>query len=136
MTDTPPFQPDADLTQSRFSALLLRAYAIRWLRRPCLELALRLEGGEFSSATLRAILARYHGVRIGGFSYGSCLVPGRLPAGVTIGRYASIGWGLRVYLRNHPMESVSMHPFFFNHRLGLVDDDTVPFSELWIGHDA
>jgi acetyltransferase-like isoleucine patch superfamily enzyme len=131
-----PFEPDADLNRSRWSALLLRAYAIRPLRRLCLDLAVRLEGDAFHSATLRAILAHHHGVRIGGFSYGPCLVPGRFPPGVAIGRYVSIARGVRVLRRNHPMDRLSMHPFFFNRHLGHVETDTVSPSPLWIGHDA
>jgi virginiamycin A acetyltransferase len=136
MDDIAPFQPDPDLKRSRFSALFLRMYAIRAFRRRCLDLAVLLEGGGFHSATLRAILAQYHGVRIGAFSYGPCLVPGRFPAGVTIGRYVSIAGGVRVLLRNHPLEGVSMHPFFFNRRFGYVERDAAFSSPLWIGHDA
>jgi len=136
MSDTERFQPDPDLERSRLAPLLLRAYALRPLRSVCVNLALRLEGGAFHSATLRRLLARYHGVRIGAYSYGPCLTPGLFPAGVTIGRYVSIGHGVRVFLRNHPMDRPSMHPFFFNSRLGYIAQDTVPMSRLWIGHDA
>lgn len=136
MNEGAPFEPDADLHRSRWSALLLRLYAIRPFRRLCLDLAVRLEGDAFRSATLRAILARHHGVRISGFSYGPCLVPGRFPAGVVIGRYVSIARGVRVLRRNHPLDRPSMHPFFFNRRFGFVDRDAVASSPLWIGHDA
>lgn len=135
-TDTQPFRPDLDLKRSPLSAILVSAYAVRPLRSLCLQLALKLERGEFHSATLRAILARYHGLHIGAYSYGPCLTPGLFPPGVTIGRYVSIAHGVRVLLRNHPTDRISMHPFFFNHRLGCVEEDTVPAGRLWIGHDA
>ena len=70
------------------------------------------------------------------YSYGPCLTPGVFPPGVTVGRYVSIAHGVRVLLRNHPLDRVSMHPFFFNHRLGLVETDTVSLGQLWIGHDV
>ena len=135
-TDTIPFRPDPDLNRSPLSALLVNAYAVRPFRPLCLQLALKLERGEFHSATLRIILARYHGLRIGAYSYGPCLTPGLFPPGVTVGRYVSIAHGVRVLLRNHPTDRISMHPFFFNHRLGYVEEDTVPAGRLWIGHDA
>jgi acetyltransferase-like isoleucine patch superfamily enzyme len=134
--DAQPFRPDPDLTRSPLSAILVGAYAVRPLRSLCLQLALKLERGEFHSATLRIILARYHGLRIGAYSYGPCLTPGLFPPGVTIGRYVSIAHGVRVLLRNHPTDRISMHPFFFNHRLGYVEEDAVPAGRLWIGHDA
>jgi virginiamycin A acetyltransferase len=136
MNDLELLQPDPDLRRSRLAPLLLRAYALRSLRSICINLALRLERGEFHSATLRSILAHYHGVRIGAYSYGPCLTPGLFPAGVTIGRYVSIAHGVRILLRNHPMDRPSMHPFFFNSRLGYIAQDTAPPSRLWIGHDA
>ena len=135
-TDTKTFRPDPDLTRSPLSAILVNAYAVRPFRSLCLQLALKLERGEFHSATLRAILARYHGLHIGAYSYGPCLTPGVFPPGVTVGRYVSIAHGVRVLLRNHPLDRVSMHPFFFNHRLGLVETDTVSLGQLWIGHDV
>ena len=106
----------------------LRSVALRALH--CLE------GGEFFSATLRDILREEHGVEVGAYSYGECCIPGALPAGVTIGRYVSTAAGLRVFLRNHPMERLSLHPFFYNKELGYVPEDTVEARTLWIGHDA
>ena len=54
-------------------------------------MAKRTEGGEFRSATLREILVRYHGVRVGAYTYGPPLRPGWAGPGITIGRYWSIG---------------------------------------------
>lgn len=118
------------------SRLLKRAYRVRPLRRLCVAAALRLEGGPFYSATLREILSAYHGVQVGAYSYGECLLPGVFPRGVRVGRYVSIAPGVRVFLRNHPTERLSMHPFFYNHRLGLVAEDNIRSGTLEIGHDA
>lgn len=117
-------------------AMLVQMYRLQACRRFCLSVALRLEGGQFYSATLRDILRTYHNVEVGAYSYGECLQPGLLPSGVTIGRYVSIAQGARVYLRNHPLDRLSLHPFFYNHRLGFVKEDNIPSGILSIGHDA
>jgi acetyltransferase-like isoleucine patch superfamily enzyme len=97
---------------------------------------MRLEGGEFYSATLRRILQDYHGVRVGAYSYGECMIPSAFPAGVTIGRYVSIASGVRILLRNHPLNWLSTHPFFFNSQLGWIEKDPIAPGTLEIGHDA
>ncbi|MEM1329469.1 MAG: CatB-related O-acetyltransferase [Planctomycetota bacterium] len=94
------------------------------------------EGNRMHSHTLRVLIEKYHGVRVGAYSYGPCLKPGQFPRGVVVGRYASIADGVRVFLRNHPMDWLSTHAFFFNRVLGYVPRDTVEPGELWIGHDA
>ena len=88
------------------------------------------------SVTLRRILREYHGVDVGAYSYGECMEPGSWPAGVTVGRYVSVARGVLVFLRGHPVDRLSMHPFFFNSTLGWVASDTVRFGHLDIGHDA
>lgn len=115
---------------------MLRLYARPALRRLAYRLALRLEGGKFYSATVREILRRYHGVSVGAYSYGPLLVPGRFPPGVTVGRFVSIGPDVQVFLRNHPTDRASTHPFFFNARLGQVPTDNVALRSLQISHDA
>lgn len=95
-----------------------------------------MEGGEFYSATLRDILMDYHGVSVGAYSYGEALIPGSFPRGVSVGRYVSVAAGVQVLLRNHPLNCVSTHPFFFNRNLGYVEQDTVEFGRLEICHDA
>jgi virginiamycin A acetyltransferase len=125
-----------ELRRSFASAMLVAAYRWRVVRSLCVRLALRLEGGEFYSATLRTILERHHKVRVGAYSYGECVIPGAFPAGVQIGRYVSMAPGVRVFLRNHPLERLSMHPFFYNHQLGWLAEDTVTAGTLVIEHDA
>jgi acetyltransferase-like isoleucine patch superfamily enzyme len=82
------------------------------------------------------ILKKYHGIQVGAYSYGECLNPGSFPNGVTVGRYVSIGGGVRIFLRNHPMDRLSMHPFFYNKYLGFVKEDTIGTGNMEIGHDA
>jgi virginiamycin A acetyltransferase len=118
------------------SRTLSRAYRLGSLRKACYAIASRLEGGHFYSVTLRHILLQYHGVGIGAYSYGECFVPGAFPAGVTIGRYVSIAPGVRVFLRNHPMERLSMHAMFYNSELGWLSEDAIETGTLDIGHDS
>jgi virginiamycin A acetyltransferase len=127
---------ERDLRRSAASALLVQASRSPALRRLCLEAALRLEGGEFYSATAREILRTHHGVDVGAYSYGECLIPGGFPRGVAVGRYVSVASGVRVFLRNHPLERLSLHPFFYNRTLGWLDEDSVQTGTLVIGHDA
>lgn len=125
-----------ELRNTTLASMLFMAYRCQVLRKICLSIVRRLEGGEFYSLTLRRILEHYHGVRVGEYSYGECMIPGVFPAGVTIGRYVSVASGVRVFLRNHPMDRLSMHPFFYNSRLGVLTEDTVISGSLQIGHDA
>lgn len=126
----------SELRRCWAAGLLLRAYRFRPLRPLCGRVALRLEGGGYFSQTIRDILRIYHGVEVGAFSYGECLIPGAFPRGVVVGRYVSVAAGVRVFLRNHPVERLSMHPFFYNSVLGFVDQDTIQSGSLTIEHDA
>ncbi|HSU55259.1 MAG TPA: CatB-related O-acetyltransferase [Candidatus Dormibacteraeota bacterium] len=91
------------------------------------------------SITYRELINRYFGVRIGLHSYGPCLNPGLLPSGTRVGNYCSFAAGLKVFRRNHPVDRLSQHPFFFNSAVGLLNHDTIPAVEenpLTIGHDV
>lgn len=126
----------SELRHTKLASMLFLAYRSQALRHICLSIVRRLEGGDFYSLTLRRILEHYHGVRVGEYSYGECMIPGVFPAGVTIGRYVSVASGVRVFLRNHPMDRLSMHPFFYNSRLGVLTEDTISSGSLQIGHDV
>lgn len=126
-------------TESSLSRLIICAYRIIFLRRLCLALARRVEGGQMHSTTLRRLLKVFHGVTVGRYSYGVCLVPGLLPPGTSVGNYCSVAEGLRVFRRNHPITHLSQHPFFYNAELGLLDEDAIEQIQnnpLTIGHDV
>jgi virginiamycin A acetyltransferase len=125
-----------ELRRSVISCALRTVSLARPLRRVALLLALRLEGGEFYSATARDVIAARYGVQIGAYSYGHCFVPGAFRRGTTFGRYVSVGPMVEVLARNHPLDRLSTHPFFFNARLGYVAQDNVPSTRLTVGHDA
>jgi acetyltransferase-like isoleucine patch superfamily enzyme len=100
----------------------------------------RIEGGEMLSTTLREIMRHHHGIDAGFHSYG-CFDPARL-SNCRIGRYVSIGPGVRVFRRNHPTDRISLHPYFYNTRLGISAAETMPprgleiSDDVWIGANA
>lgn len=91
------------------------------------------------SATWRDILSERFGVTVGRYSYGDVLLPGLLPRGTVVGAYCSVGSGLIVRRRDHPMDRPVLHPFLYNAGLGYLEKDTIGLNQdnpLRIGHDA
>lgn len=133
---------ERELERSVCSPLLHGLYRVlradrRWrVARVILQFAQRLEGGACRSRTARELMSRHHGVSIGAYSYGDCFDPAAIPPGVAIGRYVSIAPGVRFHLRNHPIDRLSTHPFFYDPRLGVVSEEILPRRELVIGHDT
>ena len=111
---------------SPLSSALATLARFRRLRGLARSLCHRLEGGLMNSGTWRRILRDHYGVEIGRYSYGDVLKPGLLPPGTSVGAYCSVGTGLIVRRRDHPVTRPVLHPFFYNSRLGLVERDTIP----------
>lgn len=102
-----------------------------------LSLVTRMEGGELYSGTLREVLSREYGVDVGFYSYGSLLIPGMADRHTSIGSYVSIGPGVRRFSAAHPLESLSLHPFWYNADLGYVGaDNDVDRTSCRIDHDS
>lgn len=127
---------EVGLRRSCRAQLFAKLYGCSRLSSRVLSMASRLEGGSLFSYTLRQVLWQRHGVYAGAYSYGEWSKPGAFPPGVVIGRFVSIASNVKVFLRNHPYERLSMHPFFYLHTLGCVEHDTIESSECWIGHDS
>lgn len=126
----------------RLARLVAGLYRFRRLRPLVLRLVRRIEGGEMHSRTLRRLLSGAHGVEVGPWSYGAVLLPGVLPPGCRVGAYCSVGAGLIVHRRNHPLERPVQHPLFYNATLGLLAEDSIggarenPLvvgNDVWIG---
>lgn len=106
------------------------------------SLLCRLEGGQYRSATTRTLLKRDYGVEIGAHSYGDAFIPGLFAPIVIVGKYVSIGKGVRVVTQNHPIDRLSTHPYFYEKALGVIDRDilvpatTLIGNDVWIGHNA
>ena len=136
--------PTPELLRSRMAGLLLPLYVLlrgpgaSSCRRVLARMIKHLEGGEMRSATLRRIMSQSHGIEIGAHSYG-CFDPIRFPAGTRIDRYVSVGPGVAAYRRNHPLDRLSMHPYFYNPRHGADTDADVATTPLvieagaWLG---
>ena len=91
------------------------------------------------SVTFRELLKEYYKVDVGIHSYGPCLWPGRLPPGTRVGNYCSLAGGLIALRRNHTVDRISQHPFFYNSELGLVERGLISEiidNPLTIGHDV
>lgn len=131
---------DPDTRRHPIAVLLAKLYSAVPSRRILASLIGRLEGGHMRSATLREVLRRHHGVIVGAHTYGSLLVPGRADPLTTIGRYVSIGPDVRRLGAAHPMDSTSLHPYWYHKELGLYgrtsDVERTPVEigdDCWIG---
>ncbi|QZT58437.1 CatB-related O-acetyltransferase [Mycolicibacterium austroafricanum] len=116
---------------------LSRYYDRLPLRNRLLSLVVSNEGGQLLSESLRVVLSRWYSVEAGPYSYGSLLIPGNADRYTTIGAYVSIGPNVRRIGAAHPMSELSLHPFWYNASLGMVDADRdVERTAISIGHDS
>jgi acetyltransferase-like isoleucine patch superfamily enzyme len=94
------------------------------------KLVVRLYRNENESLALRAYFRRHYGIDIGLYSFGA------------FGRYCSIARNVRFIDANHPLHSLSSHPYFYEPRLGVIADDRLELrpqiveDDVWIGHNA
>ncbi len=120
-----------------FDSFLIKIYKInnRFIRKAIRKILLRRKHAEFYSETLRTIFSKFHGVKIGLYSYGPFYA--NLPAGTTVGRYTSCPKDLLVLNGSHPVDHKSCHPFFYNPDLKYVDHLLIKRREgLTIGNDV
>ena len=105
------------------------------VRKSIIKIALKYDGGEYFSSLLRRIYAHYHGIEVGLYSYG-CFDLTHFPRGTKIGRYCSFARNCAFTLGNHPMQFKSLHPFFFNPDLGVVNELKIIRPKYTIDHDV
>ena len=124
-----------------YSYKVLRGPGTAFVRRLIARLLLALESGPMRSRGLRQIMGEVHGVEIGAHSYG-CFDPVRFPPGTKVGRYVSVGPNVTAYRRNHPMDRLSLHPYFYRPGLGAreqADVETAPLeidAGSWLGANS
>lgn len=131
--------PRKELVKSVIASFLYRFMDFKVLRRfqvGLLRIAVQLESGIFHSYTLRKFLREHHHIDLGNYSYGRLSDLRAFPANTSIGRYTSIGSGVRIFQANHPMDWVSMHPFFYRTEYGYVEHEGISRGTLIIGHDV
>lgn len=96
---------------------------------------------EMSSRLLRLSLMKFHGVSVGMYSYG-CFDPKRIGRGTSIGRYCSFASTSYRFNGNHGLQFLSLHPYLYNIRLGMVNKEMIVRShcviedDVWLGHAA
>jgi len=110
----------------------------RLLERLRIRLWLR---NEQESLALRVHFARTHAIEVGLYSYG-CFDRWRVPPRTRIGRYCSFARSVRILDSNHPMESLTTHPYLYEAKWGVIGRDRIdpPWliieDDVWIGHNA
>lgn len=96
---------------------------------------------EMTSELLRTLRLRIYDVNIGMYSYG-CFDPLRIGKGAEIGRYCSFSSTCFRFNGNHGMSFLALHPYLYNKRLGLVENESITRTrikiedDVWIGHNA
>jgi len=96
----------------------------------------KMDGGMQESKILRIYTKDRYRVDVGMYSYGGCFAPSfNLGGKVTIGRYCSIASNVHYFGANHPLNYVSMSPYFYNSSFGKKVKD-VERNELVIGNDC
>lgn len=119
------------------AALLFKLFELPWIGYRLRQWLVQREGGMQESQLLRCYAWRKYKVRVGMYSYGGCFSPGFNAGGeaVEIGRYCSFANNVHYFGANHPMESVSMSPYFYNASFGQPVRD-IPRERLTVGHDV
>lgn len=85
-----------------------------WLKNKFINNIIKRQGGQKTSKKLREITFEKLGVDVGMYSYGSCFDKGfNIGGKVKIGRYCSFGPNVKYFGGNHPVDYVSMSPFFY-----------------------
>lgn len=108
----------------------------RRLRGLVLKFVERVDGGQLYSPVLRMIYRDYHKIEIGLYSYGGCFDISNIQPLTRFGRYCSVGKGVCIFNTNHPLSHKSLHPFFYNPCLGVVDTENVTRRCIEIGNDV
>ena len=125
-------------SRSPYSRVIRSLYR-RGFHRAARSLCHRLEGRLMCSMTWRDILTAHFGDKVGSYSYGDILTPGLLPRGSKVGAWCSVGTGLIVRRRDHPVDRTIMHAFFYNSQVGVISKDTIGLeadNPLEIGNDV
>jgi acetyltransferase-like isoleucine patch superfamily enzyme len=105
-------------------------------RGKVLNWALKKEGGMFFSHSFRDYLFRTRQIELGSYSYGIVIDLLNFPVKTVIGRYTSIGPGVKIFQANHPSGFLSMHPFFYRSDIGVAKGESIQRNQLFVGHDV
>lgn len=98
-------------------------------------------GGQYESDRLRRRFEGRHDIHVGLYSIGG-FDRWRIPPGTRIGRYCSIAKTARLVEADHPVESLTTHPFLYLPEFGVVAHGAersapqVIEDDVWLGHNA
>ena len=96
---------------------------------------------EYNSTQLRDYFQRTYGIEIGLYTFGA-FDRWRVPPNTRIGRYCSIARNARFIDANHPMDTLSTHPYFYESHFGVIPKDRLELrpqivsDDVWIGHNV
>lgn len=96
---------------------------------------------EFESENLRKFFLKNYETQIGLYSYG-CFDPKRIPRKTVIGRFCSFSPTCYFFNGNHPLHTITTHPYIYNPTLNLVTKENIKRTpcvvcdDVWIGHNA
>ena len=106
------------------------------------RLMVRIHGrDEYETRALRRYFRRTYGIDIGLYTFGA-FDRWRVPPGTRIGRYCSIARTARFLDANHPIDTLSSHPFFYLGGMGVIATDRITLrpqiveEDVWVGHNA
>lgn len=96
---------------------------------------------EMTSRWLRKFFERGYNIEVGAHSYG-CFDRDRFTPNMTIGRYCSFSRSCRRVNANHGLSFLSLHPYFYNIKYGVVAQEQIERShcdigdDVWVGHNV
>ena len=109
-----------------------------WLKNKFINNIIKRQGGQKTSKKLREITLEKLGVDVGMYSYGSCFDKGfNIGGKVKIGRYCSFGPNVKYFGGNHPVDYVSMSPYFYQQSwadsVGNIKVEDIERNNLKVG---
>jgi acetyltransferase-like isoleucine patch superfamily enzyme len=110
------------------------------LRQNVDRLVVKFAKGGLESKLIRERFRKLYDIHVGLYSYG-CFDRWRIPPGTRIGRYCSFASNARLVEANHPLHSLTTHPYLYLSQLGVTPEnkDCSPQEiedDVWIGHNA
>ncbi|MHB9027295.1 MAG: CatB-related O-acetyltransferase [Candidatus Latescibacterota bacterium] len=108
----------------------------RLLRTIILKIIIKIEDGFMFSLTIRKIFSVYHQVDVGMYSSSGCFIEWNFRPGTVIGRYCVIYRTVQAFNANHPMNTLSVHSFFYNTKHGYAKQNIISYTKLTIGNDV
>lgn len=120
--------------------LIYRLLDVPFIGRKIKSFITNRTGKMQESIFLRKYTKYKYNVEVGLYSYGGCFSPEfNLGGKVKIGRYCSFASNIHYFGANHPMNYVSMSPYFYNKTFsnGVKDverNSLVVGNDCWIGY--